>query len=214
MPLIYVKLGIGITEFRDEQLDFELEDPNVPAGAVDYGNMTENFTAALNAGTIIQISEADFFNIQGGLIPATPINITTNYLISLNKYMNVCPLDNSVFFMLQDNKWYKILWSKIKQCVSGAKLNLLFRVGDPAYTNPNYPEDTDTIWTNPIFIGKDYKKLIFTYGSVEIFEERMYDPAVLAPGDIMYYQLDEVAGTVEIPGVAFKNGDILRMLEV
>lgn len=209
MPLIYVKLGVGVSDYRDEQLNFTLEDPDVPAGVVDYGNMTQGFQQALNAGTIVQISEAEFNNIIGALLPITPINITTNYLISLNKYLNTCPADNAVMFVLQNNHWYKILWSKVKECVTGG-LNILFRVGqEPA----PYPQPLETTWTDPRFVGKDYKKLMFKLGNLELYEERMYDPATIADGSIMYYTLDNVAGTIEIPGYAFQATDIIRVHE-
>jgi hypothetical protein len=209
--LIYVKLGPGQTDYRDERLDFTLEENTQPAGVLDYQNLNEKVMADLNANRIVQITAAEFFNILSTVVPNPVLNITTNYLVSLQNYLNSCPNDNAVLFLYQGNKWYKALWSVLKNCV-GSNLNVVFRVGDAALPKP---QAGDSVWNEPaLFLNKNYKRTILKLNGLEIFEERLYDPVDLASGDILYYILDEAAGTLTLPApTTFEDKSIIRFQE-
>jgi hypothetical protein len=209
MSVIYLKLG-SVNDYVDERLAFHLNDLIKPAGALEYENLNEDITRAINAGQLVQISNVEYFNLINTLEPSEAINVTTSYLVTLQNYFNTCPNPTSIFFLYDSGQWYKVLWSTLKNCIAG-RIAFKFRVGEADPPFP-IPADTETIFQHDFLKGKDYRNLTVTAGGVEIHEVSMYDPAEVATGDIDYYQFDSVAGSITRPAT-FSQGEFIGITE-
>jgi hypothetical protein len=209
MSVIYLKLG-SVNDYVDERLAFHLNDLIKPAGALEYENLNEDITRAINAGQLVQISNVDYFNLINTLEPSEAINVTTSYLVTLQNYYNGCPADTSVFFIYDSGQWYKALWSTLKSCIA-SRTSYKFRIGE---TDPPYPipADTQTAFQHNGLKNKNPRNLTITAGGVEIHEASMYDPAELASGDIDYYTLDPATGTITRPAT-FSQGEFISITE-
>lgn len=203
---MYVKLG-DVTEYTNERLGFHLIAPDFPAGTLDFQNINDEIISDLNSGHIIQINSAEFNTIIGAIVPSDPIIVTTNYLLTLTNYLAVCPLDASVLFLYQDNKWYKILWGTLKDCATGGVggYNNLFRVGSALAP---LPQPGDLSFTLPTLIGKDPLKLQMFSNGGEIFNESMYT----VPERAIYDNWSLNAGTGLFTRTqAFQDKEIIRL---
>lgn len=209
MSVIYLKLG-SVNDYVDERLAFHLNDLAKPAGALEYENLNEDITRAINAGQLVQITSVEYYNLLNSTEPAEAINITTSYLVTLQNYFNACPNPTSVFFLYDQGQWYKVLWSTLKECIASS-VSFKFRVGE---ANPPFPipADTETVFQNDLLKQKDPRKLRVVVGGVEIYEAGMYDPAELATGDIDYYTFDSVTGTITRPAT-FSQGEFIGISE-
>jgi hypothetical protein len=210
MPIIYVKLGVGVNNYFDERLDFALDSTYKPAGMLDYTNLTEDINSGLNAGTIIQIDEKAYNDIISTFSPPEVNQISTNYLITLGKFLQGCPVDATEFFCLSQGQWFKILWKDLKGCVlTSGRLNILFKVGTDAGINiPNVGANS---FSDPLLIGRSYRNLIVKTGNLEIFHKSYYAGAELDAND--YYDLDPVGGLLTRP-LTFQDKEIFSIREV
>lgn len=204
MPLIYFKLNTGQTYFRDEDLEIELN-ISVPAAVTDYTNITPAITEGLNAGIIIQITEAEFYGLAGG----PPIVINPGYLITINSFISGCPNPNSVFYTYYSGKWWGILWSQIKSCITAGTTSErhLFTVGIAVAP---YPVPGDNKIILPGLIGKTTQDIILLINGTELYPQDNYDSADWVNTD--YYTFDSPLGTITRDNVSFSNKDIVSLL--
>lgn len=210
MVLIYVKLGEGYTTYQHERLRFQLNEPLLPAGVLDFNNIDEQISSSLNAGEIIQISEGEYNEIVTASNPTPPIPIDPGNLITLSKYWSGCPPNNADFFLLYGTEFYKILWGTLKTCI-GSKVRLLFRVGDEA--NPdNYPVDTDDSFTDDNLIGLDPTKLMVTINGIEIYWKDKFSVADQPVSD--YWDLDTEFGEFSRPNLKFNEKDMVAITQI
>lgn len=148
LPL-YLKLADTQNEFFDEALQFHLIRPNVIASSVDYNNLTNNIIGAIKSGVLIQISEATYRQLTGGI--SDPLIINPSHLISVQQFINTLNT-GTVFFVYDGGKWYKTTWSKIASSImySGNNLSTLsFRV--TTNNPPELPKPGDSFFTNSFF---------------------------------------------------------------
>ena len=174
MVPIYIKLGTA-DEFHDERLNFHLVELS-PKGILDYSNLNEHITLGLLSGEIVQISEAEYYALTPP--PATPpITVIPTELINITEFIDPCPLDATLFFAHYAGKWYKVLWSTIKQCAStGSFTPLKFRVGDPANDLDVLPDVAEDRFTNPALAGKNAANLQVIINGIEIYHRSTYEP--------------------------------------
>lgn len=210
MVLIYLKLGVGYTTYDHQRLKFQLNDPQLPAGVLDYTNVDEKILNSLNLGEIVQISEAEYNGIITASNPLPPITIDPGNLITLNKYWSGCPPNNADFFLLYGTEFYKILWGTLKSCI-GSKVRLLFRVGDPA--NPvNYPVDGNTSFTDDSLIGLDPTHIMVTINGTEIYWKNKWDITDLPTTD--YWDLDTEFGEFFRTNLKFNEKDMVAITQI
>lgn len=208
MPTIFVKLNTA-TSYVNERLDFQLPDlEGYPAGPLDYTNIDEDLQLALNSQKIKQITESEYYSILANTLVEAPLDISTNYLITLNTKYPSCPPDAASFFIYYQNKFYKILWGDLKNCLVGSIPPILFTVG--LATDP-YPQPGMDSFILPSLVGASTKNMQVTIGGVEIYAKEYYLPEDWPQTD--YYELDSLLGKITRPAT-FKYKDIVAIRQV
>lgn len=209
MTLIYFKLG-SLPEYTEETLDFHLGNNYPDAGVLDYTNLNPNILVANNAGEIIQINEQEYYSIINGQAVANGTQVVNaGDLITLTNYLNVCPLDNDVFFVLKAGKWFKISWLRMKQCIStGVRTDFLFRVGDETFVDGlTIPNDGDTTFQNDKIKNID---ITIKANGIEIYPQSVYKVDQLPNVD--YYTHNKVDGIITRPA-KFKDEEIIHITQ-
>lgn len=200
--LIYVKLGVGVTTFMEQELGVIMDADLMPLAVIDYTNLTPRIHQALDAGTIVQISENEYYTILSGFTPEVPIEVNTNNLLTLTRYWEGCPPDNCAFFFVIGGVFYKTAWSTMKSCAASGAVNLLFRVGDINFPVP-YPQDGDDTFQSDLLKHKDVENIIITVSGVEIhhFDDNP---------NVDYFNYNSNLGTIQRPAL-YKSGEIVRI---
>lgn len=217
MVLLYIKLGTA-TEFYDERLGVVLTLLK-PRTIVDANNVTYNITSALNSGAIVQLDAAQYY-AETDDPTNPPLVVNPPELININEYMPPCPDNAFVMFGWIGSKWYKILWSTLKQCLGSAPSSIQFRVGAPDIENPEYPEDGDDSFINPLLENKSPQQLIVTRNGTIIYHKSLWHEDDQA--DNVWYTLHgedpgSISGnTGSTPGkfklnIPFLNKDIITI---
>lgn len=214
MVPIYIKLGTA-DHYEDDRLGFLLDETNGPVAAVlDYNNLTPEIFQGLNAGLIVQITEEEFYGLQTE--PTPPINVDTNYLITLSNFIPPCPTNGFVMFGYYDSKWWKITWQTIKECLGGTSTlsNVIkFRIGNagnpvwvPAAESNTFQHD-DLIGITPELCDK----ILVLLNGVELHHKSYYDNGV--PNDVTdfnWYEIDDETGDFTM-NLNFADKDILSI---
>lgn len=207
MKIIYFKLG-SVDTFDHERLSIHLNDPGLTAAQLDYGNADEDIFSALNAGEIIQITEAEYWTIiHAGTPPPDPIVVSTDYLLHLVNSLSACPADSAVFFCYQSGSWWKVPWSLLKSCID-AKINVKVKMG-----GAGAPIDIDaTEYTNLSFINKNMRCRVngvmqYTRAEWDLDNDPELD------GSVDYTDFNSSTGKFTRPA-GFKKGELIEFLQV
>lgn len=203
--IIYFKLGVGITTFSDESLGIYLSTPSRLAIATDLTNTNANIYSALLAGIIIQINEQEYYTILGATPPVILTPVNTNYLFTLSTELQECPAGTDTFFLLKENRWFRVSWTTMKNCINQVSL-FLFRVGQGGlYRGTPIPNDGDTTYQNDELKNRD---ITLTVNGIRMYPSSVYDPADLP--EIDYYLHDKDTGIITRP-YTFKNKEIIQI---
>lgn len=204
MPLLYIKLGTA-TEYLSQRQDFYL-DSDHPATILDYSNLDADIITSLNAGLLTQISESDYYNFISSLTPATPINVDSNYLLTLTRSLSVCPINTSVLFIMQNGLWYKLPWSVAKSCIAATINPFTFEdfMGSAATIALGIIVNATTI-THAAFVGKNTSQIDLNIGGTWIPGK---DPG---DGTMFFTKVDDAADTITISSPLPPNGTYIKI---
>lgn len=208
MTPIYIKLGTEVI-YDNERLDFHL-DSETPAGILDYNNLNEEIARDLNNGKIVQIDAAEYYSIVGIIVP--PIYINPGELSTLKNFLVGCPTDATVFFCYKDNKWWKVLWATLKDCMGGAGgivTPIHFFVGDPG-AEGWHPVATDTEFINADLIGKNEEDLLVLLNGVRLYPKSYYPIARQAEFNWYVVNESDDIGRFEV-NLPFADDDLLEI---
>ena len=207
MVLIYIKLGTA-DQYDDEQLNFHLLEGVKEAQILDYTNINANIINGLIAGEIVQISAAEYYALTP-LPTDPPITVIPTELINITDFLDPCPVDATLFFAYYAGKWYKVLWSTIRECAGGSGGigdRLAFRVGDSGNNLSILPDVGDDRFINPALVDKDPDDLLVTINGVEVYHRSFYEDRG-DEDDNDWWVLHEDAGPDDSPGMFKRSGD-------
>lgn len=135
---IFIKLADSQNIYKNERLNVLLIRPQRLCTSLEYTSLNDDIFKDLASGIIIQISEADYYNLINQV--ATEIQVPENYLLTLSDYLQGNLNLGDVFFILRGQKLLKVDWELIQTAMTNAskKFNLMFKPGDTVsgYTIP------------------------------------------------------------------------------